>query len=150
MNAVMLTTQDKPNLCCQRVARLKGQTSIGYDWERAVKVAPWGTQFWSGWLITPDIKVSMGLKRECSYQAVSFGHSVSFGQNKVRQRFFRPCGHAVSILPKLRQQQSFFFKIATFNNNNNNNNKFAYELVNSTSLTLVIASKKRSKKYLMS
>ena len=34
----MLTTQDDHNLCCQRVARLEGQTSTGYDWEREVKV----------------------------------------------------------------------------------------------------------------
>ena len=34
----MLTTQDDHNLCCQRVARLEGQTSTGYDWERALKV----------------------------------------------------------------------------------------------------------------
>ena len=32
----MLTTQDKHNLCC---ARLEGQTTTGYDWERAVKVS---------------------------------------------------------------------------------------------------------------
>ena len=32
----MLTTQDKHNLGCQKVARLEGQSSTGYDWERAV------------------------------------------------------------------------------------------------------------------
>ena len=36
---IMVTTQDKHNLCCQRVARLEVQTSTGYDWERAVKVS---------------------------------------------------------------------------------------------------------------
>ena len=35
----MLTTQEKHNLCCQRVARLEGQTSAGYDRERAIKVS---------------------------------------------------------------------------------------------------------------
>ena len=38
-NLVRLTTQDKHKLCCQRVARLDGQTSTGYDWERTVKVS---------------------------------------------------------------------------------------------------------------
>ena len=33
---LMLTTQDKHNLGCQIFARLEGQTSTGYDWERAV------------------------------------------------------------------------------------------------------------------
>ena len=35
----MLTTQDRHDLCCQKFARLEGQTSTGYDWERAVKVS---------------------------------------------------------------------------------------------------------------
>ena len=34
---VMLTTQDKHNLGCQRVATLEGWTSTEYDWERAVR-----------------------------------------------------------------------------------------------------------------
>ena len=34
---IKLTTQEKHNPGCQRVARLLGQTSTGYDWERAVK-----------------------------------------------------------------------------------------------------------------
>ena len=36
---IMVTTQDKHNLCCQRVARLEDQTGTGYDLERAVKVS---------------------------------------------------------------------------------------------------------------
>ena len=35
----MPTTQDKHDLCGQRDARLKSQTSTGYDWDRAVKVS---------------------------------------------------------------------------------------------------------------
>ena len=35
---VMLATQDKHNLGCQRVAWLQSQSSTGYYWERAVKV----------------------------------------------------------------------------------------------------------------
>ena len=34
----MLTTKDKHIPGCQRVARLHGQFSTGYDWERAAKV----------------------------------------------------------------------------------------------------------------
>ena len=35
----MLTTQDKHNPGCQRVAGLEGQSSTGYDWERVIKVS---------------------------------------------------------------------------------------------------------------
>ena len=36
---MLKTQQDKHNLGCQKVARALGQSSIGYDWERAVKVS---------------------------------------------------------------------------------------------------------------
>ena len=34
----MLTTQEKHNPGCERVARLEGQSSTGFDKERAVKL----------------------------------------------------------------------------------------------------------------